>query len=32
MGGYYKWDDDKRQANIRKHGLDFIDASMIVEG
>ena len=32
MEGYYEWDNDKRQSNIRKHGLDFIDASMIVEG
>jgi len=22
----YQWDENKRQANIRKHGLDFADA------
>jgi len=22
----FEWDEDKNQANIRKHGLDFSDA------
>ncbi|MEM6728865.1 MAG: BrnT family toxin, partial [Pseudomonadota bacterium] len=21
----YEWDEDKRQANLEKHGLDFVD-------
>ncbi len=32
MEGYYEWDDDKRRSNIGKHGLDFIDVPMIIEG
>ena len=23
---YFEWDEEKRQQNIRKHGLDFVDA------
>ena len=26
------WDETKRQANIRKHGLDFADAPQILSG
>lgn len=25
----YEWDEAKRVANIHKHGIDFIDASVI---
>lgn len=25
------WDETKRQANLDKHGLDFIDAAMVFE-
>jgi len=24
------WDETKRQANLRKHGLDFLDAVMVL--
>lgn len=27
-----EWDENKRQANIVKHGLDFVDAARIFEG
>ena len=23
----FEWDEEKRKANIRKHGLDFVDAT-----
>ncbi len=26
------WDEDKRLANIRKHGIDFADAETVFEG
>jgi len=25
------WDKSKRQANLEKHGLDFVDAPMVLE-
>ena len=25
------WDEDKRQSNIAKHGLDFADACLVLE-
>jgi hypothetical protein len=25
----FEWDEEKRQSNLRKHGLDFIDAKEI---
>lgn len=28
---FLRWDETKRQANIDKHGLDFVDASMVLE-
>lgn len=28
---YFEWDEDKNQANIRKHGFDFVDAWMVFE-
>lgn len=23
---YFEWDENKRQANLKKHGIDFLDA------
>jgi uncharacterized DUF497 family protein len=28
----FEWDPKKRQANLRKHGLDLVDAVPIFEG
>jgi uncharacterized DUF497 family protein len=28
----YEWDDAKNEANIEKHGYDFIDARELFEG
>ena len=28
----FEWDEDKRQANLRKHGLDFADAPTVFQG
>lgn len=28
----FEWDESMRQANLRKHGIDFIDAIRIFEG
>jgi hypothetical protein len=28
----YLWDENKRQANLKKHGLDFVDAERIFAG
>ena len=28
----YTWDEDKRQANLEKHGLDFADAHQVFCG
>lgn len=28
----FEWDESKRQENLRKHGIDFIDAIRIFEG
>jgi len=28
----FKWDEDKRIANVKKHGLDFIDTKRIFDG
>lgn len=28
----FEWDDTKRKSNIKKHGIDFIDGSMIFDG
>jgi len=27
----YIWDETKRQSNIEKHGLDFLDAALMYE-
>jgi len=29
---WYAWDEDKRVANLQKHGIDFKDAQAIFEG
>ena len=31
-GMQFSWDEAKRQVNLRKHGLDFADASAVFEG
>ncbi len=28
----FEWDDTKRKSNIKKHGIDFINAQMIFAG
>jgi len=28
----YEWDEAKRLANLRKHGIDFIDIPTVFEG
>jgi uncharacterized DUF497 family protein len=27
----YEWDDEKASANLRKHGVDFADAALVLE-
>lgn len=31
MSANILWDETKRQANLDKHGLDFVDAPMVLE-
>ncbi|MBV6450570.1 MAG: hypothetical protein MHPDNHAH_01294 [Anaerolineales bacterium] len=28
----FEWDENKRRANIRKYGIDFVDAASIFDG
>ncbi len=28
----FEWDENKRKSNLKKHGIDFIDAYRIFEG
>ena len=28
----FEWDETKRQTNIRKHGIDFVDAPLVFDG
>jgi uncharacterized DUF497 family protein len=28
----FEWDEDKRLANLRKHGIDFIDVPVVFDG
>ncbi|WP_242531022.1 BrnT family toxin [Roseococcus thiosulfatophilus] len=28
----FEWDEAKRHANLAKHGLDFLDADLVLEG
>ena len=32
MNVNFEWDEKKRQANIHKHGIDFVDISPLFEG
>ena len=31
MHDAYAWDEAKRQSNLKKHGLDFLDADVVLE-
>jgi uncharacterized protein len=28
----FEWDETKRKSNVKKHGIDFVDAPMIFAG
>lgn len=28
----YEWDEQKRQVNIKKHGIDFLDVAEVFDG
>ncbi len=28
----FEWDEDKRLANIKNHGIDFVDVSAVFDG
>ena len=28
----FEWDENKRKANIRKHGIDFVDIPVVFDG
>jgi uncharacterized DUF497 family protein len=28
----YEWDEEKRKANLKSHGLDFVDAPKVFAG
>lgn len=28
----FEWDENKRLSNISKHGIDFVDATVVFEG
>ncbi|MFL5063155.1 MAG: hypothetical protein ACJ8ED_00735 [Xanthobacteraceae bacterium] len=28
----FEWDNDKRRANLRDHGIDFEDARVVIDG
>jgi len=28
----FEWDEDKRQGNLAKHGIDFHDAALVLSG
>jgi uncharacterized protein len=28
----FEWDETKRKSNIKKHGIDFVDAPLIFDG
>ncbi len=32
MNVNFEWDETKRQTNIRKHGIDFVDVPAIFDG
>ena len=27
-----EWDENKRESNLEKHGLDFVDAARVMQG
>ena len=29
---HFSWDENKREANLEAHGLDFVDAERVFEG
>ena len=31
MVSKFQWDDAKRESNLQKHGLDFLDAVLVLE-
>ena len=31
-GRRFEWDPEKRRLNLQKHGLDFADARLVLEG
>jgi uncharacterized DUF497 family protein len=31
LGVEYEWDQEKAAANLRKHGVDFADAALVLE-
>lgn len=31
MSAHFSWDETKRQANLDKHGLDFVDAVVVLD-
>jgi uncharacterized DUF497 family protein len=28
----FEWDEDKRAANVARHGIDFLDAGLLFDG
>ncbi|MFN8472449.1 MAG: BrnT family toxin [Anaerolineae bacterium] len=32
MNSAFEWDESKREANLRKHGIDFVDVTEVFEG
>lgn len=32
MKASFKWDEAKRQLNLKKHGIDFVDAAQVFRG
>ena len=30
--GMFEWDEGKRESNLEKHGLDFLDARLLFDG
>jgi len=29
---HFSWDEEKRESNLKDHGLDFVDAEKVFEG
>lgn len=32
MSMRFSWDEKKRRSNLKRHGLDFVDAPRVFEG